>query len=156
MKSNVQTCWNGRISCQYLGRQLVVYVCNIRSEFEVRSLSSNVHVTAVQFTRPFAYSSSTWVVEDHQHCDKDVTRFMPADVDATTAGNWSVAVDHAADERDVMVTTRSARAPYQYVIKSADDPPRMKLTIPGIHLFRSLMLRPQQQNHCLSPITCFQ
>ena len=111
--------------------QLVVYVGNIRSEYEVRSLSSNVHVTAVQFTRPFAYSSSTWVVEDHQHCDKDVTHFMPADVDATTAGNWSAVGDHAADERDVMVTTRSARAPYKYVIKSADDPPHMKLTIPG-------------------------
>jgi len=98
----------------------------------VRSLSNNVHVTAVQFTRPFAYSSSTWVVEDHQHCDKDVTRFMPADVDAITAGgNSSVVPDDAADERDVMVTTRSTLAPYQYVIKSADDPPHMKLTIPG-------------------------
>jgi len=103
----------------------------------VRSLSSNVHVTAVQFTRPFAYSSSTWVAavdDDHQQCDKDVTRFMPADVDATTTGNWSMATEPAPDERDVMVTTRSARAPYQYVIKSADDPPHMKLTIPGTYL----------------------
>jgi len=114
---------------------LLFDVNNVRSEFVVRSLSSNMHVTAVQFTRPFAYSSSTWVVsadEDHQHCDKDVTRFMPADIDATTTGNWSLVAEPAPDERDVLVTTRSARAPYQYVIKSADDPPHMKLTIPGI------------------------
>jgi len=74
------------------------------------------------------------VDDDHQQCDKDVTRFMPADVDATTTGNWSMATEPAPDERDVMVTTRSARAPYQYVIKSADDPPHMKLTIPGTYL----------------------
>jgi len=102
---------------------------NVRSDFAVRSLSSNVHVTSVQFTHPFAYSSSTWVAtvdEDHRHCDKDVTHFMPADIAGTTSGNWS-----APDDRDVLVTTRSTRAPYQYVIKSADDPPHMKLTIPG-------------------------
>jgi len=96
----------------------------------VKSLSSNVHMTAVQFTRPFAYSSSTWVVQDdqdHQRCDKDVTRFLPADVDVTTAGNST-----ATDERDVTVTTRSARTRFQYVIKTADDPPHMKLTIPGV------------------------
>ena len=101
----------------------------------VRSLSSNVHVTDVQFSRPFAYSSSTWVVADddrHESCDKDVTHFRPAYVEATTPGNWSVAAEPAPDETNVMVTTRSSRAPYQYVIKSADDPPHMKLTIPGI------------------------
>jgi len=117
---------------------LLFYVGDVRNEFVVRSLSSNVHVTAVQFTRPFAYSSSTWVDsadEDQQHCDKDVTRFVAPDVDATTTGNWSVAAESAPSERSVVVTTRSARAPYQYVIKSADDPPRMKLTIPGTHLF---------------------
>jgi len=112
----------------------------IRKEFVVRSLSSNVHMTAVQFTRPFAYSSSTWVSTDdadHQSCDKDVLPFVPAaDVDPTAAaaapGNWSLAgVRPEADETLVMVTTRSARAPYQYVVKSADDPPHMKLTIPG-------------------------
>jgi len=97
----------------------------------VRSLSNKVHVTAVQFTRPFAYSSSTWVVSDHQRCDKDVTRFMPAaDVEAA-AGNWTTAGERAPDETEVVVTTTSRRAPYQYVIKSAADPPHMKITIPG-------------------------
>lgn len=108
----------------------------------MRSLSSNVHMTAVQFTRPFAYSSSTWVApdgEDHQHCDKDVTRFMPADVDVTTSGNWSLPVESVSEETEVMVTTRWARAPYKYVIKSADDPPHMKLTIPGTLLYHCSM-----------------
>ena len=65
---------------------------NVRTEFAVRSLSNNVHVTSVQFSHPFAYSSSTWVAaadEDHRHCDKDVARFMPADVDGATSGNGS-------------------------------------------------------------------
>ena len=102
----------------------------------MRSLSSNVHVTAVQFTQPFVYSSSTWVVADDDDrrrsgCDKDVSLFIPADVDSSATGNFSLVADRESDEKDVLVTTRWARAPYQYVIKSADDPPQMKLTIPG-------------------------
>jgi len=117
----------------------------------VRSLSSNVHVIAVQFTRPFAYSSSTWVSsdsEDHtQRCAKDVRRFMPAA--EGDAGNWSATADRGAQDkdRDVTVTTRSTRAPYQYVIKSADEPPHMKLTIPG--LLNLFMCRPIFKRFCI-------
>jgi len=119
------------VSIRYSADTLLLCVASVRREFEVRSLSSNVHVTSVQFTRPFAYSSSSWV-EDDQDCDKDVTRFSPADVDATTASNWSsTTTEREPEERDVIVTIRSRRAPYQYAIKSANDPPHMKLTIPG-------------------------
>jgi len=88
------------------GSRGLLWVIARRAEFAVRSLSSKVHVTPVQFTRPFAYSSSTWVSPDHPSrdaaqrdrpqqpgggggCDKDVTRFVPADTAATAGANWT-------------------------------------------------------------------
>lgn len=82
----------------------------------------NSFVRDVRFTKPFAYSSSAWTKDG---CDKNMSLIRP--------------VDGAAEERNVKtpsklevnVMTEGAKKPLEYLLKSVDNPPFIRLSVPG-------------------------
>jgi len=108
----------------------------------VYELSSNVRVTSVQFTEPFAYSSSNWVNSDRgMSCRKNISKFIqmkgtPSDTAPPTAmvgyrGSDGFKTSESVDEMEVNVVVKNLHEPFEYLLKSVDSPAYMRLTIPG-------------------------
>jgi len=101
-------------------------------------LSKNVHVTSVEFDKPFAYSTSTWNEGQPSSCDKNISKFLRTGMrsDSTavrgTAGKererW---VGLAYELRTVNVVINNLVEPYRYLLKSVDSPPHIRVIIPG-------------------------
>ena len=87
---------------------------------QTHAISNNIFVMTAQFGEPFGHSTSTWVAGNGS-CDKDVSKFRP--VQKLPA--------HGPSQRVAAVVTAGDRAPYEYQLKSPQNPPLMKFIIPG-------------------------
>ena len=107
-------------------------------------ISNNIFVLTTQFEEPFAYSTSTWV--DETGCDKNTRMFRP--------------VPRSDDAQNVSVVTLIGdRSAYEYRLKSVDNPPQLKFTIPGLFSYThidciGLKLRTSQIFDFLSKRIC--
>jgi len=106
---------------------------NFSKSFIVNSLASNILVTGVEFDVPFGYSSSSWVNDsgtDETGCHKDVCRFTPVRLRNNASAESLQAVN---------VMTQAMRSPYVYNLKSHENPPYLRFTIPGRSLYKLLI-----------------
>jgi len=83
-------------------------------------VAENVRLTHVQFEKPFDYSTSTW----NEHCAKNISKFRPM-----TMRQQSPL--HSRKEQAVGVVIETISEPYRYTIKSMENPPYFRFTIPG-------------------------
>ena len=86
----------------------------------VHSIASNVFVAKTQFSMPFAYSTSSWVKKDD--CNKDINNFK------------SEQPPYKDDGQNVNVIVQATDVPYQYSLKSVENPPYIRFMVPGITL----------------------
>lgn len=86
-----------------------------RDRIVVHQISREIFVASVQFTEPFAYSTSSWV-RDHD-CQKDVKYFRKTRSD----GRWS----------EVQASVRKEGGSFQYRLWNNDRQPYIKFSLPG-------------------------
>ncbi len=87
----------------------------------IHKMSHNVYVAPVQVSHPFAYSTRNWVKDDY--CDKDEDKFK------------SVQRIYNSDTQNVYVRQENSGIPFQYFLKSADNPPYFRFLAPGTITF---------------------
>ena len=87
----------------------------------VHEIANNVYVATTQFSSPFAYSTSSWTKGND--CDKDVTKFKYQE------RNFK---DHTGQPVNALI--QSIAAPYEYYLKSVDNPPYIRFMVPGKHV----------------------
>lgn len=91
-----------------------------RRRATVHEIDHNVFVASTQFQRPFDYSTSNWVTDGDNPCEKDTSRFR------------SLQRMYEEDPQPVSVTTHYTDDPKRYFLKSSVNGPFIKLNIPGI------------------------
>ena len=113
-KSNVK--FVAATQCEEAKLVVVNVVCKVAIH-EV-PVSNRIVVASTQFERPFDYSTSTW--SRHNDCAKNVTKFrQPVTRDATFYRDVNVAI------------RKDGGGPFRYFLTSIDNPPYIRLSIPG-------------------------
>ena len=94
----------------------------------VHEISHNIFVASTQFFKPFAYSTSSWVRGNE--CDKDVSKFK------------FVQKHYSTDGQNVNVMIQNTGTPYNYFLKSVDNPPYIRFVVPGdLHILGTVRPR---------------
>jgi hypothetical protein len=113
-------------------------------QFAPEAISDDVMVTSVEFSEPFAYSTSTWVKDGDDTsetaqlskasaCDKDVSKFRPVDIEKAEKYN-GVGGDEDEEEVNVFIEPNVETGAYEYTLKSVRTPPYLRLYVPGVEL----------------------
>jgi hypothetical protein len=125
--------------------------------FEPEAISDDVMVTSVEFSEPFAYSTSTWVkdgvdtseaaqLSKASACDKDISKFRPVDIEKAEKYN-GVGGNEDEEEVNVFIEPNIETGAYEYTLKSVRTPPYLRLYVPGVelHYFVSLLFSSLQK-----------
>jgi len=122
-------------------------VPNTSQPIVVHDIAQSVHVAYVQMTRPFDYSTSTWV--GGNDCNKDVNRLKPVYVSQAPkspghvkeVNNGSInleliATGFAAEREghpvNVSFQKNNGDQQLKYLLKSVRSPPYIRFTISGM------------------------
>jgi hypothetical protein len=89
----------------------------VQRKVAVHEIANNVFVATTQFNQPFAYSTSSWVRGND--CNKDVSKFRPQQK------------HYKDDGQNVRATIDTTDDPFQYWLKSVDNPPHIRFMVPG-------------------------
>ena len=113
-----------------------------RKRVVVHEVSPKILVASTQFERPFDYSTSNW--KKQGMCDKNITKFK------------HVQPQYMPEAQPVTVSIQSVGAPYKYLLKSTENQPFIRSTIPGEMpwwacqiLYYSVLLCKVKQYHLL-------
>lgn len=100
---------------------------SVSSKVPVHEISHNIFVASTQFEQPFDYSSSSWVKDNE--CHKNVSKLKV------------VHRHYEMDSQVVNVIIQSTTEPFRYFLKSVDNPPYIRFTVPGENINGILNLR---------------
>jgi len=114
---------------------------NRKQQFKPDAIGDDVMVTSVDFTEPFAYSTSTWVAEGDDDtetaqspamaaCEKDISKFLPVDVGTSERYNAESSAEDE-DEVNASIESNAETGAYEYTLKSVRSPPYLRLSVPG-------------------------
>ena len=151
--NSVQTCWDDRISCQYLGHNLLFMLAILgasmrcgrcRATYTWLQSSSLVRSRTARrrgWSRTTSTATRTW----RTSCRPTSTRPL-----RVTGQRWAITLLM----NETLWSPHGQREPRT---NTSSSQPMILLTwnspFPVHYLFRSLMRRRQEQNRCLSPIT---
>jgi len=90
-------------------------------QIESHAISNNIRVLTAEPAEPFAFSTSSWVVQGTS-CSVDVTRFRPVDRSSRSSSGGG---------QKVIADVSSHDGAFQYRLKSPNNSPRIRFTIPG-------------------------
>ena len=92
-------------------------------QIESYAISNNIRVLTAEPDEPFAFSTSSWVVQSTS-CNVDVTHFRPANkMSRSAAGSGGQKVEADIISRD---------GAFEYRLKSSNNEPHIKFLIPGV------------------------
>ena len=86
-------------------------------QIPVHKISDRIFMSQIQFDEPFGYSTKTWA--QGNTCDKNVTKFK------------TVQKHYVGQAQSVNVITQAVSKPFQYFLRSGDNPPHLRFLIPG-------------------------
>jgi len=101
-------------------------------QIESHAISNNIRVLTAEPDEPFAFSTSSWVVQSTS-CSVDVTRFRPVNKGSRSSGSGGQKVTAEVVLRDGV---------FEYRLKSPNNPPHIKFYIPGMRLIFLLYCSP--------------
>ena len=98
---------------------------------DVHDIASNVYVARTQFSAPFEFSTNSW--DRDNDCDKDTRKFKRQQK------------HYRNDGQNVSAVIQATESPFQYFLKSVDNPPFIRFMVPGkdiyfIYIYRTLDL----------------